>query len=58
MPKDSKVGRMYDAMKKEGMSSAKAAKISQVRTGQALATGKTPKTGPMSHGAHDGGKKK
>ncbi len=54
MPKDSKVGKMFDAMRREGMPPEKAAKISQVRTGQALATGKAPKTGPMSHG----GKKK
>ncbi len=57
MPKDSKVGKMYDAMKKGGMPSGKAARIAQAKTGQALATGKTPKTGPMSHGGKMGGGK-
>lgn len=42
MPKGSKVGKMYDAMVREGMPKAKAARISQAKTGQALATGKPP----------------
>jgi len=43
MPKGSKVHKVYDALKKEGMSSGKAARIAQSKTGQALATGKPPK---------------
>lgn len=43
MPKNSKVGRMYDAMVKEGMDKGKAARIAQSRTGQALSTGKPPR---------------
>lgn len=45
MPKGTKVHKMYDALKKEGMSSGKAARIAQSKTGQALATGKPPKRG-------------
>ena len=44
MPKNSRVGKMYDAMVEEGMPKAKAAKISQARTGQSLSTGKPVKT--------------
>ena len=43
MPKGSKVDRVYQALKKEGMSKGKAARIAQSKTGQALATGKPPK---------------
>lgn len=43
MPKGSKVDKMYEALKKEGMDSGKAARIAQAKTGQALATGKPPK---------------
>ena len=35
---------MYEALKKEGMSEGKAARIAQSKTGQALATGKAPKS--------------
>lgn len=42
MPKNSKVGKMYDAMKDKGMDKGKAARIAQSKTGQALATGKPP----------------
>jgi len=44
MPKNTKVGKMYDAMKREGMDKGKAARIAQAKTGKSLATGKTPKT--------------
>jgi hypothetical protein len=43
MPKNSRVGRMYDGLVKAGKSKATAAKIAQSRTGQALATGRPPK---------------
>jgi hypothetical protein len=43
MPKNSKVDRVYQALKREGYDKASAAKISQSQTGQALATGKPPK---------------
>lgn len=43
MPKNSKVGRMYDALVRQGMDKGKAARISQAKTGQALATGRKPK---------------
>ena len=45
MPKGTKVHRVYDALKREGMSSGKAARIAQSKTGQALATGKPPRRG-------------
>ena len=43
MPKGSKVDRVFRALKRQGMSDAKAAKISQSLTKQALATGRKPK---------------
>jgi len=43
MPKNSKVGRVYDALVREGMSKGKAARIAQSKTGEALATGRKPK---------------
>lgn len=43
MPKGSKVDRVYQALKREGMDKGKAARIAQSKTGQALATGKPPK---------------
>ena len=43
MPKNSRVHKMYDAMTGEGMDKGKAARMSQAKTGQALATGKPPK---------------
>lgn len=43
MPKSSKVGKMYDAMREKGMPAGKAARIAQSRTGQSLHTGKKPK---------------
>jgi hypothetical protein len=44
MPKNSKVGKVYDALKKQGKSSASAAKIAQSVTGQSLKTGKKSKS--------------
>ena len=43
MPKGTKVDRMYQAMKREGMDKGKAARIAQAKTGKSLATGKPPK---------------
>lgn len=43
MPKNSKVGKMYDAMVREGMDKGKAARIAQSKTGKSLATGRKPK---------------
>lgn len=43
MPKGTKVHRVYDALKRQGMPEGKAARIAQSKTGQALATGKPPK---------------
>ena len=43
MPKGSKVEKVYQALKREGADSGKAARIAQAQTGQALATGKPPK---------------
>ena len=37
------VGRMYDAMVRDGMDKGKAARIAQSKTGKSLATGRTPK---------------
>jgi len=43
MPKNTKVDKMYEAMKKEGMPMGKAARIAQSKTGKSLKTGKKPK---------------
>jgi hypothetical protein len=43
MPKNTKVHKLYDALRREGASKGKAARIAQSKTGQALATGKPPK---------------
>lgn len=43
MPKGTKVEKVYQALKREGASSGKAARIAQSQTGLALATGKPPK---------------
>lgn len=43
MPKGTKVHNMYEALLKKGYSKESAARIAQHRTGQALATGKSPK---------------
>jgi len=49
VPKDSKVHRLYEKLLAKGYSKAKAARIAQAQTGQALATGKPPK-GKRTHG--------
>ena len=43
MPKGTKVHKVYDALRRQGASKGKAARIAQSKTGQALATGKAPK---------------
>jgi len=43
MPKGTKVHRMYEALRREGMSKEKAAKIAQAKTGKSLRTGKRPR---------------
>ena len=43
MPKGTKVDRIYEALKREGASPGKAARIAQAKTGLSLATGKRPK---------------
>jgi len=43
MPKNSKVHKVYEALLREGKSKESAARISQAKTGQALATGRPPK---------------
>jgi len=43
MPKGTKVHSIYKELLAKGYSKAKAAKISQAKTGKSLRTGKTPK---------------
>lgn len=43
MPQGSKVDKIYQALRKKAYSKAKAARIAQSVSGQALATGKPPK---------------
>lgn len=43
MPKGTKVDKIYEALKKKGMSKGKAARIAQSKSGQSLKTGKPPK---------------
>jgi hypothetical protein len=43
-PKGTKMDKMYEAMKSEGMDKGKAARVAQSKTGLALATGLPPKT--------------
>lgn len=43
MPKGTKVHKIYEALKREGASKGKAARIAQSKTGKSLATGKAPK---------------
>lgn len=43
MPKGTPVHRMYEALKRQGKSTASAAKIAQAQTGKSLATGRKPK---------------
>jgi hypothetical protein len=43
MPKNSRVGKVYDALKGKGMDKGKAARIAQSKTGKSLKTGRAPK---------------
>lgn len=43
MPKGTKVHKMYDALRQEGASKGKAARIAQSKTGKSLRTGKRPR---------------
>jgi len=43
MPKGSRVDKVYQALKRQGMSSGKAARIAQSKTHQSLKTGNRPK---------------
>lgn len=43
MPKNTRVHKQYDAMRKKGYSKGKAARIAQSNTGQSLKTGKKAK---------------
>lgn len=44
MPKGTRVHKQYDAMRDKGYAKGKAARIAQSNTGQALQTGKPPKS--------------
>jgi hypothetical protein len=44
MPKNTKVHKMYDAIRRQGASKGKAARIAQAKTGKSLATGRKPKS--------------
>lgn len=44
MPTGTKVDSVYQALLREGADKGKAARIAQSQTGQALATGKPPKS--------------
>lgn len=44
MPKGTKVEKMYEALRKQGMGKGKAARIAQSKTGLSLATGLRPKS--------------
>lgn len=43
MPKGTKVHKIYDALRRQGASKGKAARIAQSQTGKSLATGRAPK---------------
>jgi len=43
MPKGTKVHKVFTALKREGMSVGKAARIAQSKTGKSLKTGRAPK---------------
>jgi hypothetical protein len=43
IPKDSKVHKVYDALKDKGYDKGKAARIAQSKTGKSLKTGRAPK---------------
>ena len=44
MPKGTKVHKVYDALREQGMSKGKAARVAQANTGQSLHTGKKAKS--------------
>ena len=50
MPKGSKVDEIYQALLREGKSKESAAQIAQAQTGEALATGKPPKSKHFENG--------
>jgi hypothetical protein len=43
VPKNTRVDKVYQALKDKGMPKGKAARISQATTGKSLATGRKPK---------------
>ena len=43
MPKGTPVHKMYEGLRKQGMSKGKAARIAQSKTGMSLQTGRPPK---------------
>ena len=43
MPKGTKVEKVYKALRREGASKGKAARIAQAKTGKSLKTGRKPK---------------
>ncbi len=43
MPKGTKVERTFQALKRQGASPAKAARIAQAQTGKSLKTGRKPR---------------
>lgn len=45
MPKGTKVHKVYEALRRQGMSKGKAAAISQSKTGQSLKAGRASKGG-------------
>lgn len=45
MPKGTKVHKIFMAMKREGASVGKAARIAQAKTGKSLKTGRKPRHG-------------
>jgi hypothetical protein len=45
MPKGTKVEKVYKALRREGASKGKAARVAQSKTGQSLKTGKRSKRG-------------
>jgi hypothetical protein len=43
VPKNTRVDKVYQALKAKGASAGKAARIAQAKTGKSLATGRKPK---------------
>jgi len=48
MPRGTKVHRVYEALRRQAKSKARAARIAQAVTGQALATGRPPRKNQKS----------